>query len=395
MGPDLRGGNFPEPFLEIVKPKQPKLGRPSEVDPEKLRRNVIELAFALEENWGEVGWQLRQAETLAEVRAALRNAVNPRCRLLEPLIDDQIREPDQIREADQLRDATPAELAHQLRELRGMLSDSMQRHRKNLEALQDAHNACEHAFDAWIEETDPVKQAKIQMFRPSLACLYQEAEVLEHASRLEREGLERELKEREAYFVQSEILRFVHSDRCGFRPSNVARAIAGLPLVTARVSFEECVRRGIDPPPGTAFEIFQVIERVYRRSIDELERSINSAREFLVKRRKDPPTHVAELRKNWYFLESAIRSTAREIRGPLDSLPYCAFAEYRRSLSSQSATESVLANAQRLVVPGDHEAPQRGPDWGPPRKYPRTQATYADTLAEVLAKQGQTEEDLQ
>jgi hypothetical protein len=245
----------------------------------------------------------------------------------------------------------------------------MQRHKKNIEALQGARDACEHALYACIAETDPVKQAKIQTFSPSLARLYQEAEGLKHASELERDALERELREREAYFVQSEILRFVHSDRCAFTPCNVARAIAGLPFVTARVSFEECSRRGIDSIPGTAFEVFQIIERVFRRSIDELESSINSTRESLLERRKDPPAHVAELRKNWYFLESAIRSAAREMGGPLNSLPFSAFAEYRRLLSSQNATDSVLAKSQRLLAPGDCEPPQSGPDWGPLRKH--------------------------
>jgi hypothetical protein len=51
-----------------------------------------------------------------------------------------------------------------------------------------------------------------------------EAEALEEASRLERNSVQMELKEQEAYFAQPEILKFVQSKRYEFTPLNVARA---------------------------------------------------------------------------------------------------------------------------------------------------------------------------
>ena len=91
-------------------------------------------------------------------------------------------------------------------------------------------------------------------------------------------------------------------------------------------------------------------------------------REYLLTLRKDPPAHVAELRRNWYYLESAIRFAARDTRAQLDSLPFRILAEYTRAVTSQRASDLVLANGQKLV-PGDYEAPQSGPDFGPPRKH--------------------------
>src|SRR4051794_1698619 len=94
--------HFSDPTFQAEVPQQRKRGRPPEVDPEKLRRNVIELSFALEENWGEVGGPLREAESIVDIRTALRKIMNPQCRSLEPFTCDQIQEPDTI------RNATPA-----------------------------------------------------------------------------------------------------------------------------------------------------------------------------------------------------------------------------------------------------------------------------------------------
>ena len=71
-----------------------------------------------------------------------------------------------------------------------------------------------------------------------------------------------------------------------------------------------------------------------RKPIVDLPGSIDSLRESLLSFGKHPPAHVAELLRNWYYLESAVRSAARDMRASLDPLPYLIFADYTRALSS-------------------------------------------------------------
>src|SRR5258707_2563565 len=90
MGPQLVGEDFLGYPLESTGSGEPKPGRPSEIDSETLRRNVSALQFVLEQNWGEVGWLLKQAKAEADVRAAFEKIVNPRCNLLGPFTKDHV-----------------------------------------------------------------------------------------------------------------------------------------------------------------------------------------------------------------------------------------------------------------------------------------------------------------
>jgi hypothetical protein len=56
-------------------------------------------------------------------------------------------------------------------------------------------------------------------------------------------GIEKEIKEIEAHFVQIELLRFVLSERYVFAPLNFANAAAGLPHLGWRRSFLEPVTK--------------------------------------------------------------------------------------------------------------------------------------------------------
>jgi hypothetical protein len=132
---------------------QPKRGRPSAITAEKLRRNVIELQFALEQNWGEVGWLLSQAKAISDVQLAFKKIVNPQCSFLEPFTDERTRE------------TSPTEN----RKLRKRVAESTQRHRQHLADRQTAQDACEHAFYAWAADSDPVSRAQIQAILPALS----------------------------------------------------------------------------------------------------------------------------------------------------------------------------------------------------------------------------------
>jgi hypothetical protein len=182
------------------------------------------------------------------------------------------------------------------------------------------------------------------------------------------ESLRTQLKECEAYFAQAEILGFLENNRRQFTPKNVACAMAGLPHITARVSCEQCVKYGINPSHGIAFEIFRTIERAVQEPIRDLGRSIDTMRGCLLNGPHNNQADAAQLRKNWYFLESAIRLAARDKSAQRGSLAFRIFADYSRFSNSHSAAEAVLAQANRLLKDGEEPELDREVSWGSPRK---------------------------
>ena len=191
------------------------------------------------------------------------------------------------------------------------------------------------------------------MFLSDLAIKSQEADALEESSRVKLNSLRTLLRDRGAYFAQAEIFAFLKSNRRQFTPLNVARAMAGLPHVTARVSCELCAKNGFNSVHGFEFEKFRTIERVVSEPIRDSGRSIDAMREDLLNGPRDYLPHAAQLRKNWYFLESAIRSAASNTTAKRGSLAFRIFAEYSLTSTSYSAAEAVLAQANRLIKDGE------------------------------------------
>jgi hypothetical protein len=352
IGPELPGEDFSQLTGESEREQKRKPGRPREIDPESLGRAVNDLQFVLEQNWGEVGWLLRESKSISDVRNAFAKIVHQNCGYLEPFRDSRTRKTT----------------SKELRELRKKVAESQERHHRNYARRQSAREDFDRASEARVSDSDPVKQAQIQAILSDLAFKCQEAESLEHTSRMGLESLRTQLKERQAYFAQTEILGFLESNRRQFTPRNVACAMAGLPHVTARVSCEQCAKYGINPLHGMAFEMFKTIKRMVLEPIPDLRRSIDTMREHLLNGHHIEPAHAAQLRKNWYFLESAIRSAARDTGAERGSLAFRIFAEFSGTSTSHNAVEAVLAQANRLLKDGEEPELERGPSWGPTHK---------------------------
>jgi hypothetical protein len=348
IGPELPGEDFSELTWESEHEQKRKPGRPREIDPESLNRAVNDLQFVLEQNWGAVGWLLREAKSISDVRNAFAKIVYQRCGYLEPFTDVQ----------------APKTNPNELRALRKRVAEFKERHSRNYARCQSAREDFDRAFEAHAADSDPVKQAQIQAILPDLGYKSQEAASLEQTSRIELELLRTQLKECEAYFAQTEILGFLESNRRQFTPKNVACAMAGLPHVTARVSCEQCAKYGINPSHGIAFEIFRTIERAVQEPIRDLGRSIDTLRTNLLTGPHNHLAHAVQLRKNWYFLESAVRSAARDTHAQRGSLAFRILADYSRFSTSHSAAEAVLAQAALLLKDDENPELERGPSWG-------------------------------
>lgn len=344
IGPELTGEDFSDLTWESEHEQNRKPGRPREIDPESLSRAVNALQFVVEQNWGEVGWLLREAKSISDVRNAFAKIVHQSCGYLEPFTGDQTRETN----------------PNELRALRKRVADLQERHRRDYARRQSARGVFDRASEAIATDSDPEKQVQIGEILSDLGYKSHEADSLEQASRMKLESLRTQLKESEAYFAQAEILRFLESGRRKFTPLKVSCAMAGLPHVTARVSCELCTKHGINPPHGAAFEMFRTIERVVPEPIRNFGCSIGAMREHLLSGPHSDSPHAAQLRKNWYFLESAIRSAARETDAPCGSLAFRIFAEYSRTSTSHSAAEAVLAKSNELLKIGQEPDLEQG-----------------------------------
>lgn len=311
-----------------------------------------DLQFVLEQNWGVVGWLLKEANSIADVRNAIAKIVNQRCGYLEPFRDDRARKTN----------------SDEPRALRKRVVELQKRHGRNYALWQSTREAFDRASEACALGSDSVRQGQLRAIVSDFGYKSQEAASLEQTSRMELESLRTQLRESEAYFAQAEILGFLESNLRQFTPKNVACAMAGLPHVTARVSCERCAEYGINPPHDIAFEMFQTIERMVPEPIRDLGRSIDTLRTHLLTGPHNHLAHAVQLRKNWYFLESAVRSAARGTHAQRGSVAFRIFAEYIRTSTSHRDIETALAQANRLLKDGKQPELERGPSWGPLRK---------------------------
>jgi hypothetical protein len=77
--------------------------------------------------------------------------------------------------------------------------------------------------------------------------------------------LKAELEEHEASFAQEELLKIILQKRCACHPLKLANAMAGLPQLTARVSYQRCSKLKFRAWPLFAFQQFQFIESTWNR----------------------------------------------------------------------------------------------------------------------------------
>jgi hypothetical protein len=328
---ELAGEDFSEMTSESAREKKRKPGRPREIDPESLRRAVNELQFVLEQNWGEVGLGLWGAKTTADVRAAIRKIKNYRSGLLDQFTKDNTRSMS----------------APELRENRRNLNFAEQRHRVEYAEYLKVSERYERASAAYKCEHDFVKKEELRKILVSLESDHLKEKALESETRSDLEALKKRREEGEAYFAQSEILKFLQSNRRSFTPMNLACAMAGLPGVTARHSCDLCRKYGIRPPAGMAYSQFKFIENSLKGIMQDRFMGVDKVKRELLKASNEGLAHIIELKKNWYFLARAIRE-AGEVQSNNDLLAFRVFSRYISLSCLHSAADSVLAEAEKL-----------------------------------------------
>ena len=298
-----------------------------------LRRALAELQFVLEQSWGLIGWELKHVRTLGDIRAVFSAVTG----FNGPRLDLFRKHPTER--------TTPAAL----RLLREELADALDENRKAYAAFMQSKEAAERASQVLAGAQDEKSRQSVQSLKAAFGRKYEEASAALEIYGARIHELQSKLDRQEAYFAQSQLLDFIQSGRREFTPLNIAMAMAGIPLLTARVSCERCSALNPGVEPGHAFQMFQAVEGVFARQPGDMDDSIERMRAYLLAFKTEQlPPHIAELRNNWYFLESAIVAAYRVSKPRSSALPYSIFAEYKRRLECQSQMDVLLAQENRL-----------------------------------------------
>jgi len=303
--------------------------------------------FVLEQSWGPVGESLRTAKTLPDIRNAFGQVQHIECSGL-----DLFKHPETLRAN-----------GNDLRRLRKELKQTQEQVHKAAIAQRYAKDWHERAQRDLASETNETRKQELELACSEWLRKSQQADAETKELQSRRHSLTARLRQSEAFFAQSEILDFIRSGRREFTPFNVAAAMAGLPYLTARMSSQQAWAMKPQFTKGHVYLLFASIRANFSEWPRDMECAILKMRDYLTATNRSKLPHIKELRKNWFFLETAIRITTERPSGSRGSLPYRIFAEYMNRFSCQRAGESVLAETQRILIADESPELEDLPHW--------------------------------
>lgn len=318
-------------------PRRPP-GRPT-LERDTLASIRDDLVLLLSLSWSDIGWQLRHATSPEELRRAF-----------EPL---RGKNNDHLI-ARFLKTPTVAATGKEIRLTRRLLNDAVTRR-------YAAQANCSDPVRDYIEaETALMQSRNEQMAQVCGELLKRQHKLLavrkemRCATELER-TLEKQLGEQEVTFAQAELVRILAEGRCARNPLRLANAMAGLPFMTARVSYERCSK--IEPTgwPKFDFRVFQKIESIwnlrdrypglspvqlYRQEISKLSRTM--------RRNKAENPLRARLADHFGYLKLAIKQSLESGVDP-DRVPFLITANFdKHRAGSTTPLSRTLAASERI-----------------------------------------------
>jgi hypothetical protein len=338
---ELSGYDFSENLLTASEPKR-KRGRPQNISDENLQWTRNELLFVLEENWALIGWELQRAETPSNIRAALR-CIDGSPRRLEPFCLEYHREAT----FSQLQAARK-----RFQNASGKLSEAQ----ANLEQCQERS---ERAQSAQRAIGNAPKSDELRLFcreaESSLALATNAVLQLQ----ADRTRIEETVRQRAAWFAQSELLEFIRSDRYRSTPLRFANAMAGLPAIRWRQSMDRCRGLKDGASHGVTYARFLIVEATLKHPAANAEEAIERLETRLLQASDHDVFACNALAENWYFLRRAIESVLKSKHQPDEAIPYRIFAEYQRRFRVRSALDILLAEREVITTPAYLKERQR------------------------------------
>ena len=291
-----------------------RLGRPSALANAELlqRRDQLHGIFAA--HWPTIGWNLQRVRRLSQIGPALTPLADLKHPTIELLLWNTSAKamPDEIFRFQQERKRLDQELA----DVQNKLSAANKRVIEGEDALERAQNRFAIARDGYSFARKKKRKKEAKSFlkereKWSSLCPKVNAELNRRKESLKECSVElREIRKRiadlEALFAQTELLRFVLSERYAFNPQTFANAAAGLPQMGWRTSMRLCSRVQCSAETSINYFIFEAVKIVLEgaspasaeEAAGEIRRQISKRNRFEIVREY--------LGENWSALERAV-----------------------------------------------------------------------------------------
>jgi hypothetical protein len=309
-------------------------GRKQAIDDGRLWGQRDALVFLLEVTWPHIGGNLMRIKTPADVYETLK------------VWEEQNRHNTSYVAQTLLRPtATPA-TANTLNERRRRGGEL---HIEYLEA-EKLRNHCRTALEtaqrAFSPDLSPSDKATVEeqiTKRTEKLTKAEQALALTQARDREIQEL---TEQGEAYFARSEFAHFCKSKRYRLTPLNVANALAGLPQIGWRQSMQRCQKQACPGVDGGAMQEFNAIRQIVQTASRKSQLA-KHAEQWLISKGKTKSHTVVELRKNWFYLQKAIKA-ALEARTRKRDLPYVIIKDYRDRQVRATNVDRLFAEEEAL-----------------------------------------------
>jgi hypothetical protein len=271
-----------------------RLGRPPALSDDELRHRRDQLQGIFAAHWPIIGWNLQRARKPLHITDALRPLADLNHPTIELLLLDSCKKP-MPDEFPLLREDC-RRLYRQLAEAQKKVSEANTKVTEARSTFEQAHNFFTVARDSYTlarKKKKPTASFRKEREKWSRRCESVQTELSRRENSMIESnekigGIQREIKEVEAHFAQTELLRFVLSERYVFVPLNFANAAAGLPHMGWRRSFLLCSRTECFAKTSINYFIFEAVKLILERAdptcaeeaASEIRRQISKRNQF-------------------------------------------------------------------------------------------------------------------
>ncbi len=347
---------------EWGRPRKRPRGRPA-ADKGQLWGDREALVGLLSAMWGDIGWELLQAQTTADIRQALKPLTHES---RHHLIGHFVRDSSSEAKAAEVRASarTVGEKVKQRTEAQ-----------TNCNAIRSAFDEAQLA----ISQATPEQLMTIEPILRQRRAAFEAAEMNLKSAENEEKDAEAQLSDQEDGFAQNELLEFIHSGKYAHNPLKLANAMAGIRCHTwdgmrayagCWQSYARCSKLECAIWPNYQFQRFEIIESIWNRrykypqlvpvqlfqqEIVKLPKIIESQAMPLPyptteKERKERLNGFirSHLMENFSDLRLAIEATFKAKPDP-NRAPFVIVSEFQRNLARPTtAADRVLAALERI-----------------------------------------------
>jgi hypothetical protein len=271
-----------------------RLGRPPALSDDELRQRRDQLQGIFAAHWPIIGWNLQRARKPLHITDALRPLAGLSHPTIELLLLDSFKKP--MPDGFRLLRQECKRLYRQLAEAQKTVSEANTKVMGARNAFEQACNWLVVARDSYTlarKKKTPTASFRKEREKWSRRCesvqtelSWRENSLIESTEKIG--GIQKEINEIEAHFAQTELLRFVLSERYVFVPLNFANAAAGLPHMGWRRSFLLCSRTECSAKTSINYFIFEAVKLILEgakpasaeEAASEIRRQISKRNQF-------------------------------------------------------------------------------------------------------------------